>query len=731
MNNNNTGFLVFFGLLIALAVGAFFFVPKLFEPDPQVASQTSPASPPKPGDATPSGTSQPDSAGETALADGKPEAAGSAAESPAAAESWVIPEFDVLRVEPDGSTVIAGRAEPGATIEIMDGETVIASTAVGPNGDFVAILDAPLPAGDYQLTLRIVGEGGAIRQSEEVATISIPKDPSGDLLAMVSKPGKASRIIAQPGAADSAEASSAGSAASSTEGAVAASEGAAPETKPAITAVAPEIAAASKPNATEAATAEASAAATIDTPAAIETPELPAAASELTTVAPEVAAAPEAGGASEIVVAPAAIPAAETAPDPAQAEPEVAVAAVAPEAASEAATSGSAGETAASEPPAIPVDATVRVDAVEIEGDKIFVAGSATPGSRVRVSADGVVIGSATADQTGRFIVEATGELAVGDHTISADLMDRTGQTVMLRAAVPFNRPEGVAMAAVAPAESSPAAVAPPEITTETKAARAETQTAAEPSPADAAPGGTASGAMAQPDIASLSQMREDAFEALSTLEDLVSGPEAPNAAAVSAARDTAVVKLKAAATAGLPADGSTEAVAMAQSTRNQAQAALNVIEPPAPPQAAAEGAQAPAPADGFVTGDVVRMREMLTQAQTALAQPSGSAVAAADAAPSTPTATVGQSSEPRTIVQAPLASAPGAVIIRRGDTLWQISRRTYGQGVRYTTIYLANRSQILNPDRIQPGQVFSVPETPLENAEELHRQRLKSGNSP
>jgi nucleoid-associated protein YgaU len=75
--------------------------------------------------------------------------------------------------------------------------------------------------------------------------------------------------------------------------------------------------------------------------------------------------------------------------------------------------------------------------------------------------------------------------------------------------------------------------------------------------------------------------------------------------------------------------------------------------------------------------------------------------------------------------VQEPLASAPGAVIIRRGDTLWQISRRTYGQGVRYTTIYLANRSQIENPDRIQPGQVFSVPEAPLENAEELHRKRL------
>ena len=45
-------------------------------------------------------------------------------------------------------------------------------------------------------------------------------------------------------------------------------------------------------------------------------------------------------------------------------------------------------------------------------------------------------------------------------------------------------------------------------------------------------------------------------------------------------------------------------------------------------------------------------------------------------------------------------------MIIRRGDTLWQISRRVYGQGVRYTTIYLANQQQIQNPDLIEPGQI-------------------------
>ncbi len=52
-----------------------------------------------------------------------------------------------------------------------------------------------------------------------------------------------------------------------------------------------------------------------------------------------------------------------------------------------------------------------------------------------------------------------------------------------------------------------------------------------------------------------------------------------------------------------------------------------------------------------------------------------------------------------------------GAVIIRRGDSLWRISRRVYGHGMRYSTIYLANQEQIRDPDRIWPGQVFRVPE--------------------
>ena len=50
-------------------------------------------------------------------------------------------------------------------------------------------------------------------------------------------------------------------------------------------------------------------------------------------------------------------------------------------------------------------------------------------------------------------------------------------------------------------------------------------------------------------------------------------------------------------------------------------------------------------------------------------------------------------------------------IIIRRGDNLWTISRRRYGEGIRYTTIYLANKRQIRDPDLIYPGQVFVMPQ--------------------
>lgn len=57
-------------------------------------------------------------------------------------------------------------------------------------------------------------------------------------------------------------------------------------------------------------------------------------------------------------------------------------------------------------------------------------------------------------------------------------------------------------------------------------------------------------------------------------------------------------------------------------------------------------------------------------------------------------------------------AAAPktATTVVSRGDSLWRISRVTYGAGERYALVYRANRDHIRNPNRIYPGQIFVLP---------------------
>ncbi|MEY9630622.1 nucleoid-associated protein YgaU [Sinorhizobium fredii] len=257
-------------------------------------------------------------------------AATAASAAPAAAADLTIPGFDLLRVEPDGSTVVAGRAQPGTKLEILSGDTVVGTADVNAAGDFAAVFDKPLATGDHQLTLRSVGADGASKTSEEVATVSVPKEPGGQLLAMVSKPGEASRLITTPKA----------------------------DAKPTETAAVP---------ATQ-------------------------------------------NGATEATPAPSNI---------------------------------------------VP---GLQVTAVEIEGKKIFVAGNAKPGALVRIYADEKLVGEMKADDQGHFVVDGSVDLAVGSHIIRADMMSEDPTKVAMRASVPFDRPAGAQVAAIAGSSAGSAA---------------------------------------------------------------------------------------------------------------------------------------------------------------------------------------------------------------------------------------------------------------------------------
>ena len=52
-------------------------------------------------------------------------------------------------------------------------------------------------------------------------------------------------------------------------------------------------------------------------------------------------------------------------------------------------------------------------------------------------------------------------------------------------------------------------------------------------------------------------------------------------------------------------------------------------------------------------------------------------------------------------------------VMINHGDNLWTIARNNWGRGIRWSTLYQANKDQIRNPHWIYPGQVFVMPVSP------------------
>jgi nucleoid-associated protein YgaU len=48
---------------------------------------------------------------------------------------------------------------------------------------------------------------------------------------------------------------------------------------------------------------------------------------------------------------------------------------------------------------------------------------------------------------------------------------------------------------------------------------------------------------------------------------------------------------------------------------------------------------------------------------------------------------------------------------VKSGDTLSKISQQFYGDASQYTKIYQANRDQLSDPNKIQPGQQLVIPE--------------------
>lgn len=71
-----------------------------------------------------------------------------------------VPSFDVVRVEPTGEGVIAGRAAPGWTVRLESAGATVGEAKADDEGAWTIILDKPLAAGDQALTLKAISPDG-------------------------------------------------------------------------------------------------------------------------------------------------------------------------------------------------------------------------------------------------------------------------------------------------------------------------------------------------------------------------------------------------------------------------------------------------------------------------------------------------------------------------------------------------------------------------------------------
>jgi nucleoid-associated protein YgaU len=79
-------------------------------------------------------------------------------------------QFDVVRVEPSGESVVAGRGAPGETITLTDGDMPLARAVADANGEVVFL--PKLAAGEHVLTLRSIEvEAGRTSSSPGVAVV--------------------------------------------------------------------------------------------------------------------------------------------------------------------------------------------------------------------------------------------------------------------------------------------------------------------------------------------------------------------------------------------------------------------------------------------------------------------------------------------------------------------------------------------------------------------------------
>jgi nucleoid-associated protein YgaU len=73
--------------------------------------------------------------------------------APPPAQAATPPSFDIVKIDPSGHAVIAGRAAPGAKVRVLDGDKPLGEVTADGRGEWVLVPTDPMSPGERQLTL--------------------------------------------------------------------------------------------------------------------------------------------------------------------------------------------------------------------------------------------------------------------------------------------------------------------------------------------------------------------------------------------------------------------------------------------------------------------------------------------------------------------------------------------------------------------------------------------------
>ena len=107
------------------------------------------------------------------------------------------PAFDIARIEPTGEAVIAGRATPGATVELLRNGELHDRAVADQSGQFVMV-PPKLPPGTYDLTLRAKQPDGKQATSRQTVAAALEPSPTERPVAVLMTPGRPSVVLSQP-----------------------------------------------------------------------------------------------------------------------------------------------------------------------------------------------------------------------------------------------------------------------------------------------------------------------------------------------------------------------------------------------------------------------------------------------------------------------------------------------------------------------------------------------------